>query len=199
MNPITDTDLEQDSTDRTTNRTFTTIADDGWLFDPQAVRRFFDNVVLGGPNDCWPWVGGGTREPSGHIRIWYAGQKVYAHRVSFMLGGGELADGDVCRHAVCDQPSCMNYLHMRAGTVQENVHDREVRNRRTPFLPRGQAHWSAKLTNADAQRIRAAKELGLDSRALAAMFGISRSSVYNIWAGLTYAAAGGDAGGEQAA
>lgn len=174
-------------------------SDHGWMLDPEAASRFFDDVVIGGANDCWPWVGGGSREASGHVRIWYLGRKVYAHRVSYVLGGGELADGDVCRHAVCDRPDCMNYLHMRAGTVQDNVQDREVRNRRTPFLPRGQAHWSAKLSDADAQRIRAAKSLGLDAQVLAAMFGVSRSTVYNVWAGLHYATSGSDATIEQAA
>ncbi len=170
-------------------------ADQRPLLDPHAAHRFWDNVAVDAPDACWPWVGRGTREASGHVRIWHQGRKVYAHRLAYLLAGGELTDDDVCRHAVCDRPDCMNYLHMRAGTSAENTRDREQRNRRTPFLPRGEAHWSAKLSDADAGRIRAAKQLGLDAKALAAMFGVSRSTVYNIWAGVHYPSTGARAGG----
>jgi hypothetical protein len=159
------------------------------LLDAQAAARFWDNVTIGEPDDCWPWVGRtGTREASGHVRIWHQGHKLYAHRLAYLLAGGEIGQGEVVRHAVCDVPACMNYLHMRVGSSAENTRDRDVRNRRTPFLPRGGAHWSAKLSDHDAERIRAGRALGLSAGELAALYQISRSSVYNIWSGLHYPA-----------
>lgn len=158
--------------------------------DPLAAARFWDDVRIGDSHICWPWVGErGTRESTGHIRIWHQGAKVYAHRVAFLLAAGDVDDGEVVRHAVCDRPDCMNYLHMRAGTSADNTRDRDERNRRTPLLPRGEQHWSAKLSNQDALRIRAAKQLGLNAHHIAAMFGVSRSTVYSIWSGIAYAAA----------
>lgn len=155
--------------------------------EPLAAARFWDDVRIGDSNACWPWVGErGVREVTGHIRIWHGARKVYAHRVAFLLAGGDIEQGEVVRHAICDRPDCMNYLHMRAGTPAENTRDRDERNRRTPLLPRGEDHWSAKLSNQDALRIRAAKQLGLNAHHIAAMFGISRSTVYAVWAGLTY-------------
>lgn len=155
--------------------------------DALVEARFWDDVKMGSDSECWPWIGTrGTKTPSGHIRIWHRGRQEYAHRVAFQLRGGVLSDGDVCRHYVCDRPDCMNIHHLRAGTVQDNVADRERRNRRTPFLPRGGAHWSAKLSDTDAMRVRTARALGLPAQHIAAMFGISRSTVYAVWSGASY-------------
>lgn len=157
------------------------------LLDPTAAVRFWDNVLIGGADDCWPWITDfGSREATRHVRIWHQGVKIYAHRLAYMLAGGVIEDGEVVRHAVCDRGDCMNYLHMRAGTIAENNRDRDVRNRRTPFLPRGEAHWSAKLTEAEVAKIRAAKHLGLPVRHLAAIFNVSRSTIYNVWGGIHY-------------
>ena len=157
------------------------------LLDLHAADRFWGDVRLGAADDCWPWVGQrGTREKTGHIRIWHQGVKMYAHRVAFLLGGGHIGEGEVVRHATCDRPECMNYLHMRTGTSADNTRDREQRNRRTPLLPHGERHWSAKLSDTDANRIRAAKQLGLSAHDIAWMFDVSRSTVYNIWAGIHY-------------
>lgn len=162
--------------------------------DPLSAARFWDDVRIGNTDDCWPWVGArGVREPTGHVRIWHEGHKCYAHRVAYVLAGGHIEDGEVVRHAICDRPDCMNYTHLRAGSAAENVKDRDERNRRTPFLPRGEDHWSAKLSNQDALRIRAAKQLGLNAHHIAAMFGVSRSTVYAVWAGLTYQVAQSEA------
>lgn len=160
------------------------------LLDEQAAARFWDNVRVGTPDECWPWVGpGGTREATGHVRIWHQGRKVYAHRLAYLLAGGEIGEGEVVMHSVCGRGECQNVFHLRVGTSAENTRERDVKNRRTPYLPRGQAHWSAKLSDADAQRIRAARSLGLDAKDLAVLFGVSRSSIYNVWAGIHYAGA----------
>lgn len=157
------------------------------LLDPVAAARFWDNVRIGGRDDCWYWIpGAGTRESTGHIRIWHNGIKVYAHRVAYLLAGGQIDDGEVVMHSVCDRGDCMNYLHMRAGSNRDNTLERDQKNRRTPFLPRGERHWSSKLTDADAARIRAAKGLGLSAHALATLYNVSRSSIYSIWGGLRY-------------
>lgn len=157
------------------------------LLDPVAAARFWDNVRVAGADECWPWVGpGGTRETTGHVRIWHQGQKIYAHRLAYLLAGGAIGEGDVVMHSICDRGDCQNVFHMRVGTSADNTRERDDKNRRTPYLPRGEAHWSAKLSDADAERIRAARDLGLHAGDLAIMFGVSRSSIYNIWAGTHY-------------
>ena len=122
--------------------------------------------------------------------------KIYAHRLAWLLAGGDIYDGEVIRH-ICDRGECQNFRHMRCGSPAENARDRDEKNRRTPFLPRGEAHWSAKLSNEDALRIRAAKHLGINAHHVAAMFRVSRSTVYNVWSGIHYGEAAGQPGPSQ--
>lgn len=157
------------------------------LLDPAAEARFWRNVLILGADDCWPWFTDvGSREPTGHVRIWHQGERIYAHRLSFLLAGGVIGEGEIVRH-LCDNGGCENPRHLLVGTIADNNRDRDIRHRRTPFLPRGERHWSSKLSDQDAARIRAAKQLGLNAHDIAEMFGVSRSTVYSIWAGVRYA------------
>lgn len=159
------------------------------LLDLEAADRFWKGVDIRGPEDCWPWHGPhGVRERSGHIRLWHQGERVYAHRLAYLLAGGVIAEGQLVLHN-CDVPACCNPRCLRAGSALDNARDRDSRGRRTPRLPRGEAHWSAKLSNLDARRIRHAHALGVRADDLAEIFGVCRSSIYNIWRSRTYAVA----------
>jgi hypothetical protein len=156
------------------------------LLDPEAAHRFWDSVDVTGPEECWLWISStGVRERTGHVRIWHRGVRTYAHRVAFLLSGGQIGEGQMVLHS-CDVPACCNPRHLRCGDAAANARDRDQRGRRTPYLPRGEAHWSSKLSNLDARRIRLARELGLHAEDVAAIFGVCRSSVYNVWSGVTY-------------
>ncbi len=66
------------------------------------------------------------------------------------------------------------------------MRQREARNRRTPKLPRGGDHWSAKLSDREVQALRKARELGISADDCASIWKISRSTVYNAWAHVHY-------------
>lgn len=53
----------------------------------------------------------------------------------------------------CDNPACIRYDHLYVGTPQQNTLDMWKRKRNNP-LPRGEAIWSAKLTENDVRVIR---------------------------------------------
>ncbi|MFB6536673.1 HNH endonuclease [Streptomyces noursei] len=80
----------------------------------------------GGPNGCWPWIGG---KPN-HYGQTAAGQGMTgssgAHVVAFTLAR-ELPKapdrGLVLRH-LCDYKPCCNPAHLKPGTVGENLADR---------------------------------------------------------------------------
>lgn len=149
--------------------------------------RFWALIAVGEPDVCWPWIGElGAREPGGYVRIHFGSYRTYVHRIAFLLSGGVLQEGHIVRHR-CDNPPCCNPACLLAGTPADNVRDRDERNRRTPFLPRGAAHWSAKLSDADASRVRLGKACGVRADQLAAMYGVSRSTIYNVWQGVHYA------------
>jgi hypothetical protein len=117
----------------------------------------------------------------------YAGKVRLAHRVAYVLANGLTFDdieGLVVRHK-CDNPACVNPLHLELGTQQDNIDDKVVRDRQA----KGSGHGMAELTE-DAVRFiksnykRRCKEFG--GRALAARFGVHESTVSDIMLGYTW-------------
>jgi hypothetical protein len=146
---------------------------------------FWDNVVVGLPGECWPYRPGlDSVGPYGHVRIWFRGQRVYAHRVAFALAGGVLGDGEIVTHR-CDDGGCSAPGCLRAGTVLSNNQERDERNRRTPFLPHGTAHWSAKLNEDTLEVVRRGRGR-IDANLLALLVNVSATTVRNVWSQRTY-------------
>ena len=70
-------------------------------------------------NGCWIWKAGKDKDGYGTI---YIGRHYRAHRVSYMIHCGAIpADNLVCH--TCDNPSCVNPLHLFIGSSQDNVND----------------------------------------------------------------------------
>lgn len=69
--------------------------------------------VLG--TECWLWIG--SKTPEGYGRL---SRDRYAHRVSFEIAGGVIADGYEIDH-LCRVRSCVRPEHLEAVTHQENM------------------------------------------------------------------------------
>jgi hypothetical protein len=147
---------------------------------------FWKNVDISDvPGACWPYREGlGSRGAYQHVRIWLGSERTYAHRAAFFLSGGTLADDEIVCHE-CDSGSCCAPLHLHSGTVQTNNAERDQRNRRTPFLPRGVDHPSSKLTMQTLEVVRRGYGL-VDAVKLALLLNISATTVRNVWANRTY-------------
>lgn len=85
----------------------------------------------GGPDACWPWTGGITRDGYGYLHV--AGKTRMAHRESYSREHGEIPPGMVIDHEChnrsgctlttgeCPHRRCCNPTHLGAKTNEENI------------------------------------------------------------------------------
>lgn len=129
--------------------------------------------------ECWIWTG--PFDGSGYGMFSFNRQSagggrtaaVRAHRFALeQFIGCTLQPELVVLHG-CDTPQCVNPLHLRVGTIQCNMDDRNAKGRQA----RGETNSHAKLTEIDVIAIRASSE---DWQALARRYGVTRPTIYNI-------------------
>ena len=133
---------------------------------------------------CWVWFGATHERGYGIIGL---GSRELgnerAHRTAYRLYRGEIPEGKVILHK-CGNANCVNPYHLEVGTQKENAQDTVRMGRNYQPNNRGiNAAW-AKLDEEKVKEIRAAKggKKGIGT-ALARKFNVSKSAIYEIWAG----------------
>ncbi len=139
---------------------------------------------------CWPWK---LAKPRGYGMFKVRrDESVRAHRMAWELTNGPIPEGMLVCHR-CDNPACCNPGHLFLGTHQDNMDDRNSKNRQARGAavvgerPRGDTHWKrlhpewirrgsahpGALTNETAVRdIRAAHACGASIADLARVYGL---------------------------
>jgi hypothetical protein len=90
----------------------------------ERILKFIDRRDVA---ECWPWLG--TKRQDGYGYFWRDGVRVYAHRAVRELFFGGIPDGAVVRHS-CDNPRCVNPMHLLTGSHLDNMRDCIERGRR---------------------------------------------------------------------
>ena len=89
------------------------------------LARFWDKVDRTG--ECWEWTG--CLSTKGYGKFSLGCQSLYAHRVSFALFVGPLAEDDIVMHT-CDNRKCVRPSHLRRGDYSDNLTDCWEKGRR---------------------------------------------------------------------
>lgn len=91
-------------------------------------------------NGCHLWKLGKCKD--GYGRLWLDGKARRAHRVAYEVFVGEIPNGLVVMHS-CDNPCCINPMHLSVGTQIDNVGDMVSKGRNAKGINQG----SSKLTD----------------------------------------------------
>lgn len=144
----------------------------------RAPDRIWSNIRKGSPDECWNWIG--KVERNGYGRTTFGGSRYPVTRIVFHLenpGTFSLRSKLWVLHS-CDNPSCCNPKHLRAGTAKENVEDRVKRNR--SYQWKGADHPFCKFTEDQVREIRLLRSNGVTGRSLAKRFGVSPGTISSI-------------------
>lgn len=145
----------------------------------QFLERFWSKAHRPDADDsCWTWFRAVNEDGYGHFLLRKGGGSVGAHRVAYALANGGVipAGGVVCHR--CDTPACIRPEHLFLGTQLDNIRDciAKGRHKRT----RGEQHHKARLDEQKVREIRAAEKrpgLVVD---LAALYGVSESTIRSV-------------------
>lgn len=159
----------------------------------QTVSRFLAKVEKG--DSCWLWKG------KIHKRTGYGGASVdcrdiLAHRLSWLIHGGEIPDGQCVLHR-CDVRACVNPAHLWVGTRAQNSADMVAKGRQATGLrtgrytkpertARGSRNGQAKLTEADVVEIKRMLRDGLGICQIAPKFGVNSGAIWFIQHGRSW-------------
>lgn len=95
--------------------------------DPKVIARVASKTdKSGGPDACWPWLGGLDRKGYG---IFYTSARtsVMAHRAAWAVSNGREPDESLVTDHLCRNHGCVNPQHLELVTNRENVLRGEAR------------------------------------------------------------------------
>lgn len=131
--------------------------------------------------NCWLWKG--PLLSSRYGQFFTSGKMFRAHRVSFILSGGDdLCNGSLVLHR-CRNRHCVNPAHLYSGTQKQNCADREkdgtvARGNRHgshqhPEIVQGESNGNSKLTESLVRAMRIMRSTGISYKQLGRIFGVT--------------------------
>lgn len=155
---------------------------------PERIARYWSRVKILGQGECWNWIG--LISKNGYGRITFYKKQFTSHRVGYFMANGAFPKRMfICHH--CDNPKCVNPDHFFIGTALENNRDCASKGRSGPAnhperMPRGTATTFAKLNEEKIREIVELKRKGMSGPQIAARYGVTKNSIYNLFCGVTW-------------
>ena len=151
------------------------------IYTEDDIARFWDKVDKKSENDCWEFMS--YRDKKGYGIFTIRHKNIKAHRFSYMLAYGEIPEGLLIRHFVCDNPSCVNPNHLKTGTNADNSNDCISKNRNR----KGEGVNTCKLTRKDVLEIRRLYgERRMLVKDLSNMFRVNRHQILSVATGRSW-------------
>lgn len=126
------------------------------------VTRSKQNLLTG----CMEWTGTKCNKGYGSIRRDRVMQKT--HRIAWEYFNGPIPDGMHVLHA-CDNPSCVEVVHLFLGTNGENIADKCAKDRS-----------GKKLCIEEVAKIKEMLSSGMSNKAIAKIYGVNQCSISRI-------------------
>lgn len=146
------------------------------------VSRFWAKVhKLNEIDGCWIWLAGEDKNGYGKFTVVNDGKQstIRAHQYSWWLYTGRQVPSNLFLCHSCDNPRCVNPMHLWLGTNQDNTADRHAKGRSAM----GESHGCHKLTETQVLEIRHLRSEGASYLALAQQYSISKGAIHGIVSG----------------
>jgi hypothetical protein len=159
-------------------------------------ERLFSKVDVNGPvpvhlpelGPCHLWTG--SRLPRGYGQIGYNGRVIGAHVAAWLVHVGPVPEGHCVLH-YCDNPPCVNRVHLFTGTDQDNMDDMVAKGRtrrgadhhfrqHPELIARGDRLPQTRVSEAQALEVLRQRAAGVSTRTLADALGVNISTVQRI-------------------
>lgn len=118
------------------------------------------------------------KRKDGYYVIERDGKTWYLHRYLYYKRFGEIPSGKIIRHT-CNNPSCINILHLKAGTQKDNIRDQIIAG----TFVRGSKNGLSKLKEKDVFEIRKNK---LSVKQVVEKYKISKGVAWSVVRNVTW-------------
>ncbi len=132
---------------------------------------FLQKVKEDKQTGCWEWQGG--KHSNGYGCYYHNCEHILAHRWIIQFIRGQKLNPKILVCHSCDNPGCVNPMHLFLGKHKDNSNDMTMKDRHS----RGTRHPTSKLTDKDVLEIRSSS-LSYDK--IVAKYHISKSLITQI-------------------
>tara|TARA_R110000868_G_scaffold131618_1_gene341717 strand:+ start:205 stop:681 length:477 start_codon:yes stop_codon:yes gene_type:complete len=146
------------------------------------INKYLPDIL--NENHCWIW--NGAKDKNGYGITSQNKKTLKVHRLMYEIYYAESLKELHCLHT-CDNPSCVNPLHLFAGTNLDNVRDKINKGRCYTGYQKGENNGASKLKDNDVIEIRKLYNTGkYTTTKLGEMYKIHRSTISYIVNNKTY-------------